>query len=499
MKIFSVGQIRKWEAYTLQEQKISSLELMERAASACVHWLIREGFTNRPVSIFCGKGNNGGDGLAIARQLLAEQVAVTTYILETGKPGTDDFQQNLAKLHLVTKDIHFIQSESFFPSIQSDTTVIDALFGIGLHSPLTGIPAQLVNWMNLHSRNIIAIDLPSGMYADEDNSGNSCITATHTLSFQQYKRSFLFPESQLATGQVHILPIGLSNNFENNESCAWETTGIEIIQSLIPLRPLFSHKGQFGHAGVFAGSKGMMGAAILASSALNRCGAGKLTVIVPECGYTIIQSAVPEAMCLTAGEQTLEKMVSSSGFTACAFGPGIGTALTTAKWLSAQLKECACPALLDADALNIVSSEPGLLKSLPRGSVITPHPKEFERLFGKAANCMERLKIAMHWAAELQLCIVLKGHYTAIVTPGQKVYFNSTGNAGMAKAGMGDVLSGMITGLMAMGIPVPGAAILGVYLHGLAGDIASEKFSQHAMVATDLIDCIGKAWKQISI
>ena len=499
MNVFTAEQIRKWEAVTLHEQQISSVDLMERAALACTQWLIREGFSNRPVWIFCGKGNNGGDGLAIARLLLAENVPVTTFILETGKSGSEDFQYNLARLHLVSKDIHFIQSEQFFPKIPADCTVVDALFGTGLHSQLSGIAAQLVTWINLHSSNTIAIDLPSGMYADEDSSENPCITATHTLSFQQYKRTFLFPESQSATGQVHILPIGLSSHFETSEPCAWEITGLEIIQSLLPFRAPFSHKGQYGHAGLFAGSKGMMGAALLAATAINRCGAGKQTAIVPECGYGIMQTVVPEAMCITAGENFISNAVPTRQFTSCAFGPGIGTDPLTAQWLKAQLQECVCAVLLDADALNIISSEPGILQKLPHGSVITPHPKEFERLFGKAPNSMERLKTAIHWAAALQLCIVLKGRFTAIVTPGQKVYFNTTGNAGMAKAGMGDVLSGIITGLMSRGVAIPGAAILGVYIHGLAGDIAAERFGWEAMQASDVVALMGEAWKQAGV
>lgn len=499
MKIFSSAQIKDWDTYSIREQNISSDILMERAAQTCFHWLINNGFTQQPVLLFCGKGNNGGDGLALARMLAVNNIPVSVYILELGKPGSIDFQLNLHRLHQVTANINFIQSEHFFPVIEKGQLIIDALFGTGLNKPLDGVSLQLVQHLNSSKMPIISIDIPSGLFCDKSSKGFTVIHAKHTLSFQSMKLAFLMPENDLSIGDCHLLDIGLSRQYEEEETSVQEIMDTTIIKAIIKQRNKFSHKGNFGHAAMIAGSFGMMGASVLAAKGCMRTGAGKLTCYIPSCGYDIMQSSIPEAMCRVSGEKSIRSIGDISGYDAIGIGPGIGVETESAILLKEIFLESKIKLVIDADALNTISKDKKLQELIPLGSVITPHPKEFERMFGASANDFDRLQLAVDKAALLKIYIVLKGHYTAIITPLGKVYFNNTGNAGMAKAGMGDVLTGMITGLLSQQYSLPEAAMLAVHLHGLAGDIASIKYSQQAMQASDLINCISEAWNSFSI
>ena len=499
MKIFSAAQIKKWDAFTIQHEPVSSVDLMERAAASCCKWLIGKNFAQQNFRIFCGKGNNGGDGLALARLLIQNNCQVTVYILEFGNIGSDDFQTNLERLHQFSTDIHFIQSPEFFPVIENTDIVIDALFGTGLNKPLEGISAALVNYINNSGAIIISIDLPSGLFADKSSKENTVVKAAHTLSFQNYKLAFLLPENEDNFGEVHLLHIGLDKNFETEEKAAFELIDKEIIQSIYKPRKKFSHKGNFGHASLLCGCYGMMGAAVLSSHACLRSGAGKLTAYIPKCGFEILQTAVPEAMCVIAGEDFILAAPEIEKYDAVGIGPGIGMHSSHAALLSEIFKKINKPMVIDADALNSMAQHPELLKSIPASSILTPHPKEFEKLFGSTSNDFERLQLALQKSKEHNILIVLKGHFSFISTPDGKGYFNSTGNAGMATAGSGDVLTGIITGLLAQGYSPLQACLLGVYLHGSAGDIAAAKFSQEAMIAGDIVDCLGDAFKEIAL
>ncbi|MGF2414288.1 MAG: NAD(P)H-hydrate epimerase, partial [Ferruginibacter sp.] len=324
MKIFSAAQMKQWDAFTIIHEPVASIQLMERAASKCVEWILQHNYSLTHFHIFCGKGNNGGDGLAIARMLIEKKFAVTVYILEFGKIGTADFQANLAKLHECSTDIHFIQSTDFFPAIKQDDIIIDALFGTGLNKPLDGISAALVQYINTCNVITFAIDLPSGMFADTSSKDNTVINATHTLSFQNYKLAFLLPENEDYCGNIHILNIGLHKKFEATEKTVFEITDQQLIRSIYKPRKKFTHKGNFGHAALLAGSYGMMGAAVLSAKACLRSGVGKLTCYIPECGYNILQTAVPEAMCVTAGDDYLLSANEIEKFDTVGIGPGIG-------------------------------------------------------------------------------------------------------------------------------------------------------------------------------
>lgn len=501
MNIYSATDIRAWDEYTILHEPIASIDLMERASLACYQWLLKYRNTGAGFAIFCGKGNNGGDGLAIARMLAESDHTVTVYILEFGHKGTDDFQTNLVRLHGGKATIKFISSEESIPTLTAGDIIIDALLGSGLNRPLEGLTASVVQHINNSGHEIVSIDIPSGLMVDSSSTatGNTVVAATHTLSFQCYKPAFLVAENARFVGTLHILDIGLHPAFPAERPAAWRWVDQALVRSIIQPRKPFSHKGNYGHAAIITGSKGMMGAATLAAKACLRSGAGKLTTHIPAVGYNIMQIAVPEAMTYTAGSEYIEMAVDLEQYDAIGAGPGLGQQESHEALLENIFRQCSKALVLDADALNVLAQHQSLLQQLPLNTIITPHPKEFERLFGKTGNDFERIQLAMHKAAELKIAIVLKGRYTLIATPEGIAYFNSTGNPGMATGGSGDVLTGIITGLLAQGYPAVQAAIAGVYLHGLAGDLAVSYSSPESLIASDLIEYLGQAFHQLAV
>jgi NAD(P)H-hydrate epimerase len=496
MEILSAAQIRAWDEFTMQHEPITSVELMERAATACISWLEQNGALEASFSVYCGKGNNGGDGLALARMLSALDCPVTVHILEFGHLGTADFQANLARLHQTPVEICFIQGEENFHPIPKGNIVIDALFGTGLNRALEGMTADLVEHINRSGNEIIAIDIPSGLFTDSSSKGNIAIQAAYTLSFQCFKKAFLVAENEANIGEVHILDICLHKGYLQQVKAELEMVDAGIISSIFRPRKNFAHKGSFGHALLIVGSYGKIGAAVLSARACLRSGSGLLTCHVPACGYEIMQTSLPEAMILTDEEQKINTAFKGelSNYSVAGIGPGIGTDLRTKAFLRDLLDRYKKPMVLDADALNILATDTSLFPLLAPYSILTPHPKEFERLFGPAANDFARLELAREKAKLHQCVIVLKGHYTFIAMPGGKGYFNSTGNPGMAKGGSGDVLTGVLTALLSQGYSSGEATILGVYAHGLAGDLAAADFSQESMLPSDLTDHLGKVF-----
>jgi NAD(P)H-hydrate epimerase len=336
------------------------------------------------------------------------------------------------------------------------------------------------------------------LYADQSSSGNPIICATHTLSFQQYKLAFLLAENENYCGSVHILDISLHPQFEDEEPANFELIDKTLIQTIYKPRKKFTHKGTYGHAALIAGSYGMIGAAVLSAGSCLRSGAGKLTCYIPECGYSILQTTVPEAMCIAKGKEYISSVGAMEKFDAIGIGPGIGQYPSHITLLRQIFTSTDKALVVDADALNIIAQNIELLQSIPTGSILTPHPKEFERLFGKSANDFDRLRLAAEKSKEYKVFIILKGNFTFVSSPDGKGFFNSTGNAGMATAGSGDVLTGIITGFLAQGYSSLQACILGVYLHGLAGDIAANSLSMEAMIAGDISNSLGAAFKTIT-
>ena len=500
MNIYSAEQIKAWDAYTILHEPIASIDLMERASQKCVDWIVMHSFKKNSYKIFCGKGNNGGDGLAIARLLYQKNIPVEVYIPEFGKLGTDDFQANLQRLHDIPVAIHFIQSPHHFPDLLPEDIIIDALFGSGLNKQLDGLMAELVQYLNSTKNKVISIDFPSGLFADESSKGNIIIEADETLSFQVYKKAFLVAENAPYIGNVHLLDIGLSNEFVEKNDSSQKLLDKEFISKIFQPRKQFAHKGNFGHALLVGGSYGKIGAMILTTWSCLRSGAGLTTAYIPRCGYASMQGSVPEAMIITDEDESMitKPPTELEKYSAIGLGPGMGTNKQTREAVAGVLKNFSKPLVIDADALNSLALDAEQLSSLSPYSILTPHPKEFERLFGVCDNDFERLFRAVKKARELKAIIVLKGHNTFIALPDGRSYYNSTGNAGMAKGGSGDVLTGIITALCAQHYQPADAALLGVYLHGLAGDYAAAALSKEAMTAKDIVTFLSQAFLEIS-
>jgi hydroxyethylthiazole kinase-like uncharacterized protein yjeF len=508
MKIFSAAQIKSADAYTIANEPVSSLQLMERAAEKCAVWLDQHFTPATPFHIFCGMGNNGGDGWVIARLLQQKGYLVTTYLLHhtTQQSADNATNQQIFKNDSpsLIKDIYEVAD---FPVLESPCVIIDAIFGTGLNRAIDGWVAGIIHKINdQHAGNtIIAIDIPSGMLADESSLHMPVVRAHHTLSFECYKLAFLLPENAPIAGEVHILPIGLHPDFIKQTPVRFHLTDAQMIRTIYEPRDPFANKGTYGHALLIAGSYGKMGAAVLSTQACLSAGAGLVSCYVPQCGYDIMQLSAPCAMCITDMhpqhnshfQDVLRHPETADKYKSIGVGPGLGTETATAKALEKLLELYTHPMVIDADALNIIATYPYLLQKVPAGSILTPHPKEFERLFGATPNQFDRLALLSQKAVASQLYILLKGRYTAMACPDGAVYFNPTGNPGMATGGSGDVLTGILTGLLAHGYSSKAALILGTYLHGMAGDLAATRYSQEAMTATDIISCLGPAFLYI--
>lgn len=497
MKIFSADQIRAWDEYTLREEPISSEQLMERAAHRCFAWIVAQYPEQNEFVVCCGKGNNGGDGLAIARLLAHQGKSIQVYVLEFGSLGTPDFQLNLSRLHRYPQvTIRFVQQPDQLPSLPESSMVIDALYGSGLNRGLEFLSAAMVETINQSRCTCISIDLPSGLLADGSSVLYPVVRATHTLCLQSYKLAMLLDENEPYLGLVHLLSIGLHPGFYTHTDTPYYLQLLEDIKTLRPQRARHAHKGNFGHALLLCGQLGKMGAAVLAAKGALRSGLGLLSCQVPSAGTIILQTAVPEAMCIVDDQQDhISRFPDDlSVYSAIGIGPGMGTHPNVLALLEKLLSSSTQPLVLDADALNCLAMRPSLIDRIPNGSVLTPHPKEFARLFGNSANDVERLHKAIDKATRHQVYLVLKGHHTQIVCPDGTVFFNGSGNPGMATGGMGDVLTGILTGLLAQRLPTQQAVRLGVYLHGLAGNLAARSVSEPALLPSDLIEHLGGAW-----
>lgn len=497
MKILTPAQIKALDAYTIETEPIKSIDLMERAADAFVKWFIQQypDAERTPIKIFCGPGNNGGDGLAVARLLNRKYYGVEVYLCEIGINRSADFKKNLRRIPSRRGlPVVNIREDATFPTFGKNAVIIDAIFGSGLNRPIEGYWANLIEHLNSLSNELVAIDIPSGLFAEEPSKGIS-IHADKTLSFQLPKRAFFFPENQVKVGVCFIQPIGLSPYYIQQAETNNYFTTKKLAKHLLLERHKFDHKGTYGHALLMLGSHGKIGAAVLATKACLRSGVGLLSVQVPSCGYQIMQISCPEAMTIVdQADAYLSTVPDLQVYKAIGIGCGVGQASMTAIALFEVLKNTDLPMVIDADALNILAKNPVELANIPANSILTPHPKEFERLFGASENDFARNELQLAKAKALNCVIILKGANTAVACPDGTCYFNSTGNPGMATGGSGDVLTGILTGLLAQGYSSKQAAILGVYLHGMAGDLAIKETGQASMIAGDLVDYLGKAF-----
>jgi hydroxyethylthiazole kinase-like uncharacterized protein yjeF len=502
MKILTSQQIREVDNYTIKNEPVASIDLMERAATACASWIAENYKTSASFKIFAGPGNNGGDAWAVAR-LLADKGyrKVSLYLLDIADKLSPDSEINRQRLisQKIVK-IRDLKSEKDFPELGESDIIIEGLFGSGLTRPLSGLAAALVNHINLSGAQIIAIDIPGGLFGEDNTKNNreNIIKADRILTFQFPKLSFFFAENEPYVGDWLVLPIGLDQKFIDNVKTPYNyLTGSEISESL-KVRKKFSHKGTFGHGLLVAGSYGMMGAAVLGARAALRTGAGLITAHVPGLGYNIIQTAVPEAIVsIDSSDTFFTGFPELSVFNAIAVGPGLGHGEDSRKALKELLKKANVPLVIDADALNFISTSKELLTLIPENSILTPHPGEFRRLFGQHNDDYSRNRAQMEYAVKHKVYIVLKGAHTTVACPDGTCYFNTTGNPGMATAGSGDVLTGMILSLMAQYYDPKEAAIAAVFLHGLAGDIAAGQKGEDALIASDITDNIPCAFLKL--
>ncbi len=502
MKILRAEQIKQADTFTIKNEPIASIDLMERAACSCVDWLIKHyqkiegGFV-----IFAGPGNNGGDGLAIARILCIMNFRVSVHILKFTNKFSKDFSENLDRLKKQGKaTIHYIENNKHFPDVTVNDVIIDAIFGSGLSRPLEKLPARVVGKINKTGVPVISVDIPSGLFAEEAVSDDKriIVRAKHTLTFQFPKLSFFFPENECCTGIWHILPIGLHEDFIRNAETTYFYTLESDVAGMIKTRSKFSHKGTFGKGLLIAGSYGMMGAAVLSAKAAIRSGIGLITTHIPHFGYKIMQNAVPEALIsIDESDITFTEFPDLFDFSAVGIGPALGKRMNSQKALKKLLESVQQPLVLDADALNILGENKEWLKLLPQNSILTPHPKEFERITQPVSDSFERLKMQQEFSKKYGVYVVLKGAYTCITTPKGNCFFNSTGNPGMATGGSGDVLTGIILSLLAQGYHPHDAALLGVFVHGMAGDISAELQGEEALIASDIVENLGKAFKKL--
>ena len=489
--------MRQCDAFTIA-QGISSIDLMEKAASVCFEFIEDFLSPEQEILVLTGNGNNGGDGWAIARMLHHAKYK-TQVICANDEPLSKDSEINKQRfIELgVAWRIYSPEEDSFNADV-----IIDALLGSGLSRPLEGVFLELAKAANNSKSMVFSVDSPSGFFTEQAMpEGAVAVEADFTLSFHCPRLMFFFPESQAFIGTWHVLDIGLqtpqTNEF-SQDSIPYSYTLIHELKPIIKNRNAFSHKGNFGHALLVGGSRGKYGAMILAGRACLKSGAGLTSLIVPSDAVNIMQSALPEAMCIASdasdiiqGSFNLEKA------SAIGFGPGAGTDEATSKTLKAIVQQGIAQMVIDADGLNILSENKTWLAFLPAGTILTPHPGEMDRLTEKADSTYDRLQNARQLSIKFSVIVVLKGAYTAICFPSGEVHFNSTGNPGMAKGGSGDALTGIITALLAQGYSNSESAILGVALHGLAGDIAASEFGEFSMLASDLINCLGDAYSII--
>lgn len=491
--------IREADAYTISHEPINSADLMERAATACYKWLKGRISNRQRVVVFCGMGNNGGDGLVIARLLGQYNFNVEVFVVRHSERTSEDFRINYKRLlDIRTVRCSDMLEGSQLPELNQDDVVVDAIFGSGLSKPADGIAAGVIRHINNSFSLVVAIDFPSGLMADRHTDVNAgpVVKADYTLTFQFPKLSFMFAENDQYAGEWEVLDIGLHPEFIDRAVVKNHLVLKSDVKGLMHPRTKFSHKGHYGHALLIAGSYGKMGASVMASRACLRSGVGLLHTHTPGFGYPVIQVAVPEAMVsIDPDDKSFTKLPDLTPYSAIAVGPGIGFDDRTKRALKLLIQETKVPLVFDADAITILGENRTWIPFIPKNSVFTPHPKEFERLTGPARDDFHRNQLQREFCIRYGVYVVLKGAHTCICGPDGTCWFNSTGNPGMATGGSGDVLTGLILGLMARHYPPAEACILGTYLHGLAGDLAAKKLGMEAMIAGDIVDFIGKAYK----
>lgn len=501
MKIFTSDQIKEIDQQTIKKEPILSLNLMERAANQLFEFIDENFDQDVPVTLFAGPGNNGGDAVALARILADEDYQSHLYLIKIGNKRSPDCEANINRLiDNPGVQVHELTEENEFPTIPGSHLLVEGIFGSGLTRPAEGWPAKVINFINELPNPVMSIDIPSGLFSEDnrDNHG-AIIRADFTVSFEFPKLAFMIPENEQYVGEWEARSIGLlPEAIAEHQTEFFYTTDDDL--PFLQFRDKFAHKGHFGHALLVAGSFGKTGAAVLAAKACIRSGSGLLSIHIPQFSYSIMQSCVPEAMLvIDETEQIYCQKDHLEPYSVVGAGPGIGQKKSMKEALQTLIHNTETLMVLDADALNIIGQERNLLDILPEETILTPHPKEFDRLTEPHNNQFERIESARKLAKQYKINVVLKGAHSAVIDIYGQVHFNSTGNPAMAKGGSGDVLTGIILGLVSSGYKPFDAARLGVFVHGRAADIALEDQSEESLIATDMINCLGPAYKSIRV
>lgn len=502
MKLFPSTYVRSIDNYTIENEPVDSIDLMERAAKKWTERFIKYYSNAKNIFVFAGPGNNGGDALAISRMLIERQYNVNCFILTPSGKMSDDCSINFKRLEELKPDcLHMLKSKKDFPDIPIDNIVIDGLFGSGLSRKTEGIFRELIGYINSSGAEIVSVDIPSGLFGEtnEQNDFDGIIKASRTFTFQFPFLSYFFAGNDHCIGEWEILDIGLSQVAIENTDTDYYMLERAMICDTMNKRRRFDHKGSFGHALIIAGSRGMTGAAILAGKASLRGGAGLVTVHIPSDGYMSMQTSVPEIIVsVDRNSSHFTELPDISKYSSVGIGPGLGNSDESIAALKELLEKINIPLLIDADGLNHIARNKDLLRMLPRNTILTPHPGEFDRLFGPSNSAWKRHEKQLKFSKDLDIIIILKGAFTGISLPDGRYFFNPTGNPGMATGGSGDVLTGLIVSLLARGLSPEDASKAGVFMHGLAGDMASKKWGQDAMIAGDIIEYFGDSFKLIS-
>jgi hydroxyethylthiazole kinase-like uncharacterized protein yjeF len=471
LPLLTAAQIREADAYTIAHEPIASIDLMERASKTFVGWFINH-FPDKDlsISVYCGTGNNGGDGLAIARMLDEHQYKnLDVKIARFSGKSTDDFNINLKRIEQTLIQLTIIGVGQDLP-IEDSEVIIVALLGTGLNKPLEGDFKRLVNHINNLQKTIVAVDVPAGLFADGEILPESvALKADLAITFQAPKINFLLPESGPYIKCWEAMHIGIDEKFIRSLNSPYQAVEEKDIRKMLKPRHRFTNKGTYGHALIIAGQPETMGAALLSAVASAYTGSGLTTACIPASGLTALNSYMPEIMAIVREDIGLPK-IDWNNYNAIAIGPGLGKDEEALTLLTDVITNAKNPIVVDADALNLLAVHRELLPQIPENSILTPHMKEFDRLFGEHDNWWQRMQTGMEKAKELKLYILLKNDYTLIITPQGKVYFNTTGNPAMATGGMGDVLTGIITSLLAQKYSPEEACIIAAYVHGKAGD-----------------------------
>lgn len=493
MQILNAAEMRAADAHAIHDLKTPSIELMENAARKVTQVLLRQFESPLSTAVVCGKGNNGGDGLAVARLLKQEGWQPVVLLLARSADLKDDPATNWQRAVAANVEcIENIQPHDLPTHLQKRELVVDAIFGTGLSKPLEGFYAEAVQAINRAGKKVVAIDVPSGLTSDTGAILGPAIRADMTVALASLKYCHVLSPASRFCGEIHVADIGIPCN------SAVSLLRSADVRRVLPHRPPDTHKGTYGHAMIVAGSAGKSGAAYLAGKAALRCGAGLSTVVCPAGIQQIVASLGPEIMTeKTPGhseyiseEAAGKVLLLSLGKDAVAIGPGIGTENSTLLFFQNVVPQMKAPVVLDADALNLLAQDKSILKiRKPFSTILTPHPGEMSRLMQTDTVSIQKDRIgaARALAEETQSVVVLKGYRTVIAVPKERVRINPTGTASLASAGTGDILTGCITGFLAQKLAPVEAAMAGVYLHGLVANLFEARYSQQALNATDIL------------